>query len=683
VTTTVDTPAITHHRRDVQGMRALAVVAVLLYHGGGLLPGGFIGVDLFFVISGYVITLLLAREWAQRGRIDLVRFYARRFRRLSPPLALVVLVTLAVSLVVESPLGSIQTTTSTAVGAMLFCANVVIAITSGGYFDAAAETNPLLHTWSLAVEEQFYFVFPIVLIVSWKLARRAGQRFGQQLSRWVPIAVLGAASAVSLALALAPQFGIEPFGYRTAEITFYSPITRSWEFGAGVLVALAGPRLRIAHRALATALAAAALVVIAWCSLAFDSSTVHPGTATLLPVVATVVLLVACSDPATPIARLLGSRPLHWIGDISYSWYLWHWPLIVFTTLLVTDEPLVLLVVSLASIVPAMVSYRYVEQPLRRGEGIARYGMPRLVALTLGVPIAVAIAVGGAARTGFWNDEVRAMQDAVLSDHAAYSNGCSNALLGPVWTASGCTWNDGADGKWVYLVGDSHADHLSEALIGAAAETARPLRIATSNGCPFTGLMMERADWPDAYNAGCQAMNRDLVDWLAGQPAGTVVISNTNSYFEASSHAFGPTLDELTSDTSAKVDAYRVATLSLVAILEQAGHDVVLVQPVPYWGGDPYWDPLRCSVFDIIGGHCADSTDLTATLEQRAGARRALDEAAAESGAQLVDLRDVLCPEGRCGTERNGVVLYRDNSHLSVGASTGTSPVFAVLLRTP
>ena len=148
-------------RRDIQGLRAVAVLLVVFFHAGLPLPGGFVGVDVFFVISGFVITGMLAREFERSGRIKFREFYARRFKRLTPALALMVTVTVLLSAVIASPLGAQQVTAQTAIGAMLLAANVVIALTTGGYFDAAADTNPLLNTWSLSVEEQFYLFFPL------------------------------------------------------------------------------------------------------------------------------------------------------------------------------------------------------------------------------------------------------------------------------------------------------------------------------------------------------------------------------------------------------------------------------------------------------------------------------------------------------------------------------------------
>ena len=158
-------------RRDIQGLRAIAVLVVVAFHAGLPMPGGFVGVDVFFVISGYVIATMLQREWQATGRVDFVRFYVRRFKRLTPALALTVLVTMLVSAFVLSPLGSQQAAGQTALGALFLSANAVIATITGGYFDAPAEGNPLLNMWSLSVEEQFYLIFPLLLAVAWRRRR--------------------------------------------------------------------------------------------------------------------------------------------------------------------------------------------------------------------------------------------------------------------------------------------------------------------------------------------------------------------------------------------------------------------------------------------------------------------------------------------------------------------------------
>lgn len=211
-------------RLDIQGLRAIAVLMVVAFHVGLPVPGGFLGVDVFFVISGFVITAMLMREWDSTGRIRLGRFYVRRFKRLTPALAVTVGVVMAASALLFSPLGGAQVTAAqTAMGAMLLAANVVIARTTGDYFDARAETNPLLNMWSLSVEEQFYLVFPALLLFCWLLGRRSRR------SDLAPL-VVGAVGAVSFALALAGSTGLEVSLMPDSLVGFYGPATRVWEF---------------------------------------------------------------------------------------------------------------------------------------------------------------------------------------------------------------------------------------------------------------------------------------------------------------------------------------------------------------------------------------------------------------------------------------------------------------------
>jgi peptidoglycan/LPS O-acetylase OafA/YrhL len=669
----------THHRRDIQGLRAVAVIVVLLFHGGGFLSGGFIGVDMFFVISGFVITLLLIREWADHGQIRLIRFAVRRFRRLSPPLAVTVVATLLCSVVLASPLGQMQMTTATAVGAMLFAANFAVLKTSVGYFHPTTETNALLHTWSLSVEEQFYFIFPLLLLVAFAASRR-------WRARWVPVATIVAATVVSLAVTLLPSVGAPLPFHRTTQSAFYSPVTRVWEFGVGALLALAGPAARITKTWLSVVCASAACTALAWCIVTFSERTQHPGPPTLVPVLATALLIAACADSTSPQARLFGSGPLHWVGDRSYSWYLWHWPVIVFVATAVSPNRWALLTASLASIVLAMASYRWVEQPMRSTAPMRFANTPRLVVLCLGVPTLLAGGLWLGVRSGFGNDTVQSYQDDVLPAHEGSVRRCDSALTQDVWNWSTCAWQptNGAapDAPWVYLVGDSHADHLSEAMIAAADQLGRPLRIATVTACPMTGLMTSHGE-PRIYTDGCRDYNRDIVDFLATRAPGTVVISNSNVYWSLDEFSAGPDADSLTNDTEVKRALYRTSMERLVRTLEDAGHQVLVVQTVPNWAADPTWEPLRCSIGDITGGDCRAEQPRSDTELQQAVERDLTRAAAEAAGGQAIEPRDALCPDGTCRTEANGTVLYRDYNHLSRSGSALLAPLFVAAISDP
>jgi peptidoglycan/LPS O-acetylase OafA/YrhL len=653
----------THHRRDIQGLRALAVIVVLLYHGGGFLPGGFIGVDMFFVISGFVITLLLMREWADHGQIRLIRFAVRRFRRLSPALAVTVVATLLCSIVLASPLGQMQMTAATAVGATLFAANFAVLRTSVGYFHPTTETNALLHTWSLSVEEQFYFIFPLLLLVAF--------------------ATIVVATVVSLAVTLLPYVDAPLPFHRTTVSAFYSPVTRVWEFGVGALLALAGPAGRITGRWLSIVCASAACAALTWSVVTFSERTPHPGLPTLVPVLATALLIAACADSATPQARLFGSRPLHWVGDRSYSWYLWHWPVIVFVATAVSSNRWVLLTASLASIVIAMASYRWVEQPMRTTTPMRFANTPRLVVACLGVPTLLAGGLWLSVSDGFGNETVQLYQADVLPAHDGLARGCSNALTQDVWNMSNCAWQPASgaapDAPWIYLVGDSHADHLSEGLIAAADQLGRPLRIATVTACPLTGLMTTKGG-SRIYVEGCRDYNRDVVDHLVAQPPGTVVISNSDRYWSLDRYSAGPDAGSLTSDTETKRALYRASIERLVRTLEDAGHQVLVMQAVPDWGLGPGWLPLKCSIGDITGGDCRAEMPRSDTERQQSIDRDFTRTAVEAAGGQVVEPRDALCPDGTCRTELNGSVVYRDDNHLSRSGSELLAPLFVAAI---
>ena len=231
-------------RRDIQGLRAIAVLLVVVFHAELPVPGGFVGVDVFFVISGFVITAMLMREWARYGRVRFGHFYFRRFLRLTPALALIVAVVALASILLQNPFGAQQTTARTGMGAMLLSANYVIGHAAGDYFADNATTNPLLHTWSLSVEEQFYLVFPALLVLAWLLLRR-GRRHGAGHHRHArsPLGSFVLGVAWSFGSTWAP--GLTAYFGGPESFAFYSSLTRAWEFAAGALLALTLARIPV------------------------------------------------------------------------------------------------------------------------------------------------------------------------------------------------------------------------------------------------------------------------------------------------------------------------------------------------------------------------------------------------------------------------------------------------------
>lgn len=664
-------------RPDIQGLRAVAVLMVVAYHAGLAIPGGFVGVDVFFVVSGFVITAMLQREWATTGTIRFVQFYVRRFKRLIPALALMAAFTLAVSASVLSPFGPQQNAATTALGAMFLSANFVIAATTGGYFDSPAATNPLLHTWSLSVEEQFYLAFPALLTLAWLIVRRMHVRTA-------PYALVGAVTVASFILAMAGSGGSGDL------LGFYSSATRAWEFSVGALLALAVPRLAVQSRRRSLSVALVGCVLLAASLVLISEATPFPGTWTLLPVMGTALLLLAGTHNRNVISRLLGHAAMERIGDWSYSIYLWHWPFIVFAKILWPGTSWAPFAAALLSSVPALASFYWVEQPIR---GIARLTPPRfalLVALTLTPPLALAglVLFGGTSSrqsdsgapgevdAGPETSRQRLLYEAAAPFHVGNDTGCHNPQPISERSASDCTWNEFANGVPIYLVGDSNADHFSEAVIGAAEQLDRPVTIATIDTCPFFDVSLNRLSGPDPFFAPCQYFFRETLAWLTEQRAGLVIISNSDEVYLDEDVEVGLTPDAMSTDPVAKEQALVEGLTATVSSLQDAGHTVLLLKTVPHFV-EPYsYEPDLCSVASIDSGTCGAWMPLEFTDDVQGAPRESIEAVADQTGASVLDTRDFFCSDEVCSTRTDDMVLYRDSFHISVPASQALAGEF-------
>ncbi len=491
------------YRPEIDGLRAVAVVPVVLYHAH--VPGfsgGFVGVDIFFVISGFLITGILAGDIAA-GRFSILTFYERRVRRIFPALFVMLAVAslLAVRLLLPFELKDFAASLA---AAALFVSNLHF-MGETGYFVAAAASKPLLHTWSLAVEEQYYIAFPVYLWLA---------------SRWAPrwrVPVTAAVLAGSLAWCIAMTHPQDDQAF------FYTP-TRIWELLAGSLLALAP--VRRPPGAVAQVLALAGLAMIAWAVFGFDARTPFPGAAALLPVGGTVLVILACGGNQTWAGRLLSVGPMRFVGLISYSLYLWHWPLIVYWRFWRVAPPSAwetVLVVA-ASFAAAVLSWRYVEMPFRTRAVCARRG-PLFAAGLAAMAVAVVAGVGVVRLDGLPDRvpaELRALADARF-DEVDFS-GCDSLPGGrPCVIGAG-----GADDARFAVWGDSHAGALMPAFQAAARDggghralsrrgglRAAPGRQPVPLGVPVLRGRKRR----DPSDAGWAAGNRN---GGAGEPLGVL-----------------------------------------------------------------------------------------------------------------------------------------------------------------
>ena len=644
-------------RLDIQGLRAIAVLLVVTYHSGLPVPGGFTGVDVFFVISGFVITELILRKQAAGG-FRLREFYLRRMRRLLPALALVVILTLIASIFLESPFGPQRTTALTGLGSSFFIANFVIYFNTGGYFDAPAELNPLLHTWTLSVEEQFYFVFPALMIAALFIARRSSVS-----SRTIAIAALSVVIALSFAAALLLGFGLWAPAWLTdgPSWAFYSSVTRAWEFSVGALLALV-LRGRTFPSALAAPTVWLGLTLIAVGAVAIDSSMVFPGVVALIPVLGTAAVIAggSAANPSAP-SRGLAMPVIVWIGALSYSWYLWHWPAIVFTGQLLPGDANALIVAGALSLVPAWLSYRFLETPLRTSPRIHGYRIPLVVGLAVAVPAVASLVVLRGSENSWNNSDITRMSQQIQPVPVSFVRGCDfGTPLGPD-TSPECTWHAGARGKHVYLVGDSQAGQFAEAAIEATAPLERPLTIATEGSCPF--LTTFDSEEP-LSSPECEDFVDATIAWLGTRPASTVLIGMSGNYV-----------------TDEFEEQLRIRLIRSIEALQAAGHDVRLFQATPQF---PEWTPYSCTVFDLLTSEdgCGVSVPRAVMDDRQAAALRLFSQAASATGIPLIDVRDELCGDESCNTNAGDYWRYRDSFHITVDESVRLTPqVRSGLLR--
>lgn len=654
-------------RADIQGLRALAVLLVVAFHAGLPVSGGFIGVDVFFVISGFVITAMLLREWQRDERINLGQFYLRRFKRLAPALAVVVLVTLGLSALLLPNAGDVQSNAAqTAVGAVLMYANFAIASSTGGYFDAPAEMNPLLNMWSLSVEEQFYIVFPALLIVGLIAARKF---------KWP--------SAVTLAVSLAglASFGVMLFGDPdNMFFGFYSPLPRAWEFVVGVLLAIAvhtfqnkpindrtGQALAISGYLGVSAILASAFFL--------NGEAGFPSLWTLVPVLGAGMLLISGLNTESHLTRLLSTKPIVKVGDWSYSVYLWHWPLIVFANILWPGNWVPVITAALLAIPLGAISYRWVEQPMRK-VNIKRVGILLIAAVYVTGPTQAANAVVEESSNGWGQVAIQDFRNDIKPNHEGYNLGCYKDRVGYALTWNeACTFNASAEGTPIYLVGDSNSDHFSEGMIAAGEQMGSPVFLRSMSRCPIGDMSIH---FRGELDTECLQFNELILSWLSTQERGIVVLGFTGLYVTGADYALESPAGGVVRDTDGRTGIFADAIASSVKRINAMGHTVILVEPVTSFArpdsNEKLWATMiaDCSLLTALSrGECMPAVLDNGTIDKAQGAVwKAIREAAKRVGVTTIDTQDSLCsPVSGCSTWKSGTWLYRDATHLSVRGS--------------
>ncbi|SMR82494.1 Peptidoglycan/LPS O-acetylase OafA/YrhL, contains acyltransferase and SGNH-hydrolase domains [Aliiroseovarius halocynthiae] len=450
------------YRPEIDGLRAIAVLPVIFFHAGfGLFEGGFVGVDVFFVISGYLITSILIDD-IELGRFSLLKFYERRARRILPALFFVVICTVPFAILWMLP-AQLRDYSQSLVAVSLFSSNFLFWLESG-YFEAGADLKPLLHTWSLAIEEQFYVVFPVLLLVLGKLGRRT------------VIWILTLIALISL--------GLAEWGWRGhPAANFFLAPARVWELLAGSLCSFALHRRLLSGNDVAATLG---LIAIALAIFLFDSTTPFPSLYTLLPVVG-VVLIILFGGQGTQVAALLSAKPLVAVGLISYSAYLWHQPLFAFARIRSLTEPSLALMLGLAalSLILAAFSWRFVEKPFRAGLQTRLTSQTGVFAASIfGLVLTAGIGVWGHLNKGF-PDRFSPQALAVLKlntdqiDRSCHFDEATSLLV----PKPGCLFTTPGANSTVMLLGDSHVAAIAGATVSALKASGRNVYVGSYGGC--------------------------------------------------------------------------------------------------------------------------------------------------------------------------------------------------------
>lgn len=662
-------------RPEIQALRAFAVLVVLLYHlWPGRLTGGFIGVDIFFVVSGFLITAHLVRELRSTSSIRLGRFWARRARRLLPASFFVLAVT-AIGVLAVVPMGLWQQFFREIGASALYVENWALAADSVDYLAAENVPSPVQHYWSLGVEEQLYLVWPLLLVAVSALLRRRPHA--------VAVALVTAVAA-SLVASLAYSSTLVAAGSATAY--FVTP-GRVWEFAAGGLLALSAHRLKAMPPEAASALAWMGWAGLVSSVVLYGASTPFPGYGAI-PAVVFTLLVLAAGAPETRLSPsgLVRLRPIQWVGDVSYSTYLWHWPLIILVPFaierdLTTADKLGILIVTFAL---AWFSTRFVENPIR----FARWstGLQPLTVIAGAVSLSLLFAGTSAAA---WSHVQRqndaalaaaAERERLLADcfgagslatsgcdgvdsatdfapnvaaatddvPAVYAASCRSETTDP--TLKPCVFGD-PDGRRVALLGDSHAASWFPALNDIAERRGWSLTVYFKGACAFS--MADRTGPPDKVSS-CLEWNRRLLEVLRTEKPFDLVFTVTAAMVDF--------VDETGRvNAEAAVQGFHRAWKPLL----EAGSIIVPIRDLPMLGEG--------------GAECQlENPDDPRVCERSREEALALTDFAMESAARLgitsVDMTDYFCDSVTCRTVAGGVLVYRDSHHFTATYSRSLAP---------
>jgi peptidoglycan/LPS O-acetylase OafA/YrhL len=637
-------------RTDIEALRGVAILAVVAFHCRvPAISGGFVGVDIFYVLSGYLITGLLVAEADCRSRIDLLQFYSRRVRRLLPASALMLLVTLLAGTVLMAP-QELSFAARAARATSLYISNMFFAADAADYFGMRVASNPLLHTWSLAVEEQFYLFWPLLIMLGLLVLR------SKRALTYLLIGLTVASLVASVWLT----------SHHTA-FAFYALPSRAWEFGVGGLAALLPVGALKLSRGFWLILGWTGTVLLLGACLLISSASSFPGWIATLPVLATAAILIAGAEqPHRGVGKVFDIAPLQRIGNLSYSWYLWHWPFLVFAAVLFPAVTTVgKLVAVAAALVIAYLTNRFIENPIRFNAYLVKHPAG---SLSLGGGLAAACLLAAVLSLHFADhlatepgmkqlmaahDDVAPIsrQDCVSRDGSAEIKICSfGATESPVT---------------VVLFGDSHALQWFGAVRDVAATHHWALRTIVKLGCAAVDVTGGRGFDPDPECAQWRDAAIRRIILLHPQ---LVVMGNATNHL-------GRPDDPTTRAGPAFISEIHDGMLHTLQPLSRAHVPMLLIRDTPEF---PF-DVTICLQRSLRHSwYPADSCDMSRALVLDPAIFIAEESAISDlRNVHFVDMTDQLCQHDVCKAVENHTVIYRDSHHLTSRFTEGLAPLLA------
>jgi peptidoglycan/LPS O-acetylase OafA/YrhL len=626
------------YRSEIDGLRAVAVLPVIFFHAGiGFLSGGYVGVDVFFVISGFLITTIILSE-IEQGSFSLANFYERRARRILPALFLVMLVSLPFAWIWLLP-SDMKDFSKSLMAVPTFSSNVLFWKESG-YWGASNALKPMLHTWSLAVEEQYYIFFPLFLMIMWKVRKS-----------WI----FGTLLVLALVSLTAAHWG----AYNRPTANFFMLPTRLWELAIGALIAfylLRHDKAFLPNKLISEVFGLMGLLMIAYAVFMFDEATPFPSLYTLVPTVGAGLIILFASSK-TFVGRLLGSKIFVGIGLISYSVYLWHQPLLAFARHGSLNQPssMALSAIAALSIPIAYLSWRYVEKPFRTKGAFNRKTIFTFSAA--GSVAFIAFGVSGVMTNGF---EIRVNQSHLtmksIDQKWRINAGLSEKCTETFELSDDCNTSDQPE---IIVWGDSYAMHLVDGIMASKPE-AKIIQMTKYMCGPFFDIApIVKPYYPIGWAKECLSFNQQVHDWLENNDSVkyAVLSSPFRQYLSNNSKVLLRNGEE----ASAKNELITAEFKSTLKELVNMGIKPIVFSPPPANG----IDLGRCLTHAEWKGKALDACNFKKDkiTEIRHTVYKFLESI--EDKYQIVRLDDYMCNDQECSTHIDSTYLFRDEGHLS------------------